>query len=137
MTETKTISFGSIAKVIGAILILIFLLVAFKNMILSKDEGNIDSKAIVDNGDAQIVNLGFKNRNYYPNTIEVEAGRPVKIVANLKEITGCYRGFVIPNLKINKYLRENDNIIEFTPIQKGVIPFSCVMGMGTGQIIVK
>ena len=137
MEDKKTVSLRQIMKIVGAILIAVFLIIAFRNMFSAKDKTSLNGNAIVNSDEVQVINLGFRNYNYYPNNIEVESGRPVKLIANMKEITGCYRALVMPQLNIRKYFKENDNILEFIPTQKGTIPFSCIMGMGTGNLIVK
>ena len=91
---------------------------------------------LVSNENVQIVKLGFNNYNYDPGTITVKQGIPVRIVADMGQINGCYRAFAIPQLNIQKVFRSGDNTVEFTPTQKGTYKFSCSMGMGTGTLIV-
>ena len=88
------------------------------------------------NGDFQKVTLGIKNYNYYPNTVTVKAGQPVRIYLD-ESVVGCYRGFVIRDFGISKYLRTPSDYVEFTPDKKGTFRFSCSMGMGTGTLIVE
>jgi len=90
----------------------------------------------VANNDVQKITLGIKNYNYYPNTITVKAGIPVRI--NLDEsVKGCLRSFTIKDFGIAKNLRTPEDYVEFTPTKKGTYPFACSMGMGTGKIIVE
>lgn len=88
-------------------------------------------------GNSQVVNLGVANYNYDPSVIEVEAGKPVRIIGNTDQLRGCLRAFTIPQLGIRKVFSGNDNILEFTPTQKGSFKFSCSMGMGYGTLRVK
>ncbi len=89
-----------------------------------------------DNGDFQKVTLSMKNYNYFPNTITVKEGTPVRIYLD-NTIGGCYRSFVIRDFGINQYLKTPSDYVEFTPDKKGTFRFSCSMGMGTGTIIVE
>jgi plastocyanin domain-containing protein len=86
--------------------------------------------------DAQIVNLTMANYNYSPSVITVKANQPVRIVADLSKVQGCYRAFNIPGLRIQKVFASNDNALEFTPTTPGTYPFSCAMGMGRGTLVV-
>ena len=44
--------------------------------------------------EVQEVVLGVKDYNYYPNTVTVKSGKPVKITLD-KTVTGCLRSFMI------------------------------------------
>lgn len=71
--------------------------------------------------------------------ITVQAGIPVKwtIQAAAGTINGCNNRLVIPAYQIEKQLEVGDNVIEFTPTQSGIIPYSCWMGMIRSQITVE
>ena len=45
-------------------------------------------------GEFQKVVIGVKNLNYYPNTITVKSGIPVRIYLD-SSVTGCLRSFTI------------------------------------------
>jgi len=87
-------------------------------------------------GDFQKVTLSMKNYNYFPNTITVKEGTPVRIYLD-NSISGCYRSLVIRNFGINQYIKTPSDYVEFTPDKKGTFRFSCSMGMGTGTLIVE
>lgn len=87
-------------------------------------------------GDVQKITLSFKNYNYYPNTIRVNAGQPVSISLD-SSVGGCYRSFTIRELGLSKYLQTPSDTLDFTPTEKGSYRFACVMGMGTGTLIVE
>ncbi len=97
----------------------------------SNENNNVNSVS----GEVQNVVLSYKNYNYYPNTITVKAGQPVRISLD-NSVSGCYRGFTIRQLGIAKNLRTPSDYVEFTP-QKGTYRFACSMGMGTGTLIVE
>jgi len=74
-------------------------------------------------------------QNGYP-IITVQKGIPVKwnLKADADSINSCNGTLVIPEFNIKKDLQVGDNIIEFTPTQSGIIPYSCWMGMINSQI---
>src|SRR3989344_5365687 len=78
--------------------------------------------------------LGIANYNYDPEIINVEAGKPVKIVGNMQQLQGCLKAFSIPQLGLSKVFKNGDNVLEFTPEERGTFGFTCSMGMGTGSL---
>ena len=87
-------------------------------------------------GDFQKIVLGVKNLNYYPNTINVAYGKPVRIYLD-SSVSGCLRSFTIRDFGVAKYLKTPNDYVEFTPNKKGTFRFACSMGMGTGTLIVE
>lgn len=73
----------------------------------------------------------------YP-AITVQKGVPVKwtMVADSKNLNSCNNEIIIPSLNITKPLVVGENVIEFTPVETGVIPYSCWMGMINSAIVV-
>ena len=53
-----------------------------------------------------------------------------------KEMNECNKTIVIPQYKMKIELKEGRQIIEFTPPESGVVPWSCWMGMIPGTFIV-
>jgi|SRR3989344_929288 len=92
--------------------------------------------SIIKNNNIQKITLSIKDYNYYPNTIKVKAGVPVRINLD-KSVVGCYRSFTIRDFGISKRLATPEDYVEFTPTKKGTYTFSCAMGMGRGKIIVE
>lgn len=84
-------------------------------------------------GDVQIIITKLSNNRYEPITVKV--GVPVRwtIQATAGQINGCNK-IIIPEYNIKKELVVGDNIIEFTPKQAGIVPYSCWMGMIRSQI---
>ncbi len=105
-----------------------FFLVSFDKTQVSGNTNN--------GGDFQKVVLGIKNLNYYPNTITVKEGVPVRIYLD-NSVAGCLRSFTVPEFGVAKYLPTPNDYVEFTPNKKGTFGFACSMGMGTGKIIVE
>jgi len=80
----------------------------------------------------QKITLSFKN-NYSPNTITVEAGKPVEITLD-SSVRGCFRSFNIRELGVSYKSSNPSDTIKFTPNKKGSFEFACGMRMGTGTI---
>ncbi len=75
-----------------------------------------------------------------PNTFTVKAGKPVRIVIDVKEDgAGCMSTIMIPRLFAKPQLLEAGRTLEmaFTPTEKGSYPITCSMGMARGTLIVE
>jgi sulfite exporter TauE/SafE/copper chaperone CopZ len=86
---------------------------------------------------AQTIVMTQSASGYSPSTLRVKAGVPVRFVITSESSFTCASSIVIPSLNIRKNLKKGENIIEFTPTNKGPIPYSCSMGMYRGTIIVE
>lgn len=75
--------------------------------------------------------------SYSPNTLTIQAGRPVRWLVDGTNALGCTSIMTIPALGITKPLAAGENIIEFTAPTKGPLAFMCSMGMvrGTFNVI--
>ncbi len=84
----------------------------------------------------QIVQVEVSPRAY--GAIIVKKGIPVKfnLHAEAKNINGCNNAIMIPKFGIEMPLSAGDNIVEFTPTETGVIPYSCWMNMIRSSITV-
>jgi plastocyanin domain-containing protein len=72
---------------------------------------------------------------YEPATIEVESGRPVRLVFHREEVEGCSDTVLIPEWKIAQRLPAwQDTAVEFTPQRPGTFEFTCGMHMLRGTI---
>ena len=129
---------GKILGIIGIMLMFIFAIVATKNFFSSTDgvNGGIVKDVKADAGNAQVVELSYKNYNYFPQIINLKYNVPAKIIVDTNKVKGCFASIVAPELGIRKFVRGSDNIISFIPNKKGTFIFSCAMGMGRGKIIV-
>ncbi|MDP4144039.1 MAG: sulfite exporter TauE/SafE family protein [Bacillota bacterium] len=87
-------------------------------------------------GNIQVVTMNLKEDSYEP--IIVQKGILVRwiIKAKADKINDCNNTIIISKLKIEKSLVDGDNIIEFTPIESGEIPYACWMGMINSKITV-
>jgi len=84
----------------------------------------------------QIVTMSETNRGYTPDSFTIIKDLPVRWVIKAEAPYSCASGLIIPSLKVQRQLKPGENIIEFTPAKTGNIPFSCSMGMYTGNFTV-
>lgn len=90
----------------------------------------------LDNG-YQIIRMNVTASGWNPNKFVLKAGVPVKWIINGKEITSCNNAIQVPKLGLQFNIKQGEQVIEFTPNESGVIPWSCWMGMIPGVFIVK
>ena len=115
----------------------IILLVVLAGYMITKHSSFQTANAVQeDSKDIQKITLGIKNYNYYPNTVTVKSGKPVRISLD-SSVTGCLRSFTLRDFGIAKNLRTPQEYVEFTPTKAGTYKFACSMGMGTGTLIVE
>lgn len=75
--------------------------------------------------------------SYQPDMIRVEAGRPVRLIFDRQEDTGCSDTVVLPGLGISQSLPAfTKTAVEFTPAEAGELAFSCGMNMYRGRLVV-
>lgn len=73
---------------------------------------------------------------YDPDTILVEADRPVRLSFYRDETAACSEQLVFDNLSITSTLPAfQTTTIEFIPKQAGDYPFHCGMGMLKGRVV--
>jgi hypothetical protein len=84
----------------------------------------------------QTINMEVLKSRFSPNQFTLRKGIPVKWVIEGKEMNECNKTIVIPQYKMKIELKEGKQIIEFTPPESGVVPWSCWMGMIPGTFIV-
>lgn len=100
---------------------------------LSKPQGSLAAVGAGGTQEAFIVVKG----GYSPDTITVEAGKPVKLVFNRQETDPCSEKVVFDAFGVSAELPEGENIpIEFTPSEPGEYEFACQMGMLRGKVVV-
>ncbi|MEI8103783.1 MAG: sulfite exporter TauE/SafE family protein [Candidatus Moraniibacteriota bacterium] len=87
-------------------------------------------------GDFQTMIMTESSRGYAPNAFTVHKGIPVQWIIDAREPYSCASTVIAPAFGIQKNLKQGENVIEFTPKQTGVFPFSCSMGMYSGTITV-
>jgi plastocyanin domain-containing protein len=117
------------------IAVLIILIIGF-GIFLIKDSGAAGSG--LNSGEkVQIVKLSVVNGNYVMNPSQVKVGIPVRIEADIAQMPGCSKSFVMPSFNIMKVFTSTDNTVEFTPDKTGVFNVMCSMNMYRGTLTVK
>jgi uncharacterized protein len=104
--------------------------------IFSAGKIEISENVAVLKDDIQVVDTSLTSDSF--PAIVVQKGIRVRwnLHADKENLNDCNRAIVVPQLKIERKLKEGDNFIEFTPTQTGVIPFTCWMGMIKSNITV-
>ena len=73
---------------------------------------------------------------YDPSTVRVPAGRPVRLVFDRQETSGCSEEVVFPAFGIRKFLPAGQpTTVEITPPSPGRYEFMCGMSMLRGAIV--
>lgn len=98
---------------------------------------NSEKTNIPTDNNVQIVEMHVTSSGFEPGVLKIKKDIPVRFVVKGDQLTGCTNKIIVPSLKISKALVSGDNIINFTPKDTGVIPFSCWMGMVQGKFIVE
>lgn len=86
--------------------------------------------------DEQTINMEVLSAGFKPNKFTLRKGIPVKWVINAKELNECNKAIVVPHYGLEIKLQPGIQVIEFTPSETGVVPWSCWMGMIPGTFIV-
>jgi len=73
---------------------------------------------------------------YSPNQFHLRKGVPVKWIINGVKLHSCNHKIIVPKMDLEFDINEGKNIIEFTPNETGIMPWSCWMGMMPGAFIV-
>jgi len=142
---------ATLLKVSGALVIILGLLMLnqglvltgtgydFKSIFISHSETNSQSSIThsVVTGKYQTIHMDVTQFGWQPSEFILKAGIPVKWVINGKEITNCNKAIQVPKLGISFNILPGEQVIEFTPENEGVIPWSCWMGMIDGSFIVE
>jgi|SRR5687768_2361118 len=83
----------------------------------------------------QEVGIAVKG-GYSPGVIRVQTGRPVRLVFDRQETSGCSEEVVFPDFGIRRWLPAHQKTtIEITPDHAGTYEFMCGMSMLRGRII--
>ncbi len=84
----------------------------------------------------QVVNIEVSRRGYAPITVKKDIPVLFNLHAEEKNLNGCNNAIIIPAYRIHQPLQAGDNIVEFTPTETGIIPYSCWMNMIRSSITV-
>ena len=95
------------------------------------------AQAVARAGGVQEVAITVKG-GYDPATVRVRHGRPVRLVFDRQETSGCSEEVVVGDFGIRRFLPAfQRTTVEFTPRKAGTYEFSCGMGMLHGKLIVE
>lgn len=72
---------------------------------------------------------------FVPARTHVKVGTPVTLVVTREVEQTCATDLVIKDYGVNRPLPRGQTVeIQFTPTKKGPIPYSCAMGMVSGEL---
>ncbi|QPK65455.1 sulfite exporter TauE/SafE family protein [Methylomonas sp. LL1] len=84
----------------------------------------------------QTIHMDVLKTRFSPNKFTLRKGIPVKWAINVKELNECNNQIVVREYGLEIKLKTGLQVIEFTPTEAGVVPWSCWMGMIPGTFIV-
>jgi len=84
----------------------------------------------------QTITMDVLSTGFSPNRFTLRKGIPVKWVINGEELNECNKEIIVPAYDLKIKLKPGKQVIEFTPPEAGVVPWSCWMGMIPGTFIV-
>lgn len=86
--------------------------------------------------DTELV-LNVIDKGYRPRRLHAPAGVPVTLTLIAEDVYSCSRAFLIPEIDYGVILFVTDEVkVDIPPQEHGtVMPFTCSMGMYTGEII--
>jgi len=84
----------------------------------------------------QTITMDVLSTGFSPNRFTLRKGIPVKWVINGEELNECNKEIIVPAYDLKITLKPGKQVIEFTPPEAGVVPWSCWMGMLPGTFIV-
>jgi sulfite exporter TauE/SafE/copper chaperone CopZ len=94
----------------------------------------VSANVTVANG-VQTVAMTQEGNGYVPADTVVYAGMPITWEINGKAPYSCSMALRVPSLGVSANLAEGPNTIDLPALPEGTTPFTCVMGMYTGNLI--
>lgn len=137
---------NKILRASGVVVIILGLIMVNRGLALTGtgyDVGSfipgVSGEAVINNvkDGVQEIRMDVLASGWSPDKFVLKKGVPVKWIIDGKEITGCNNAIQVPKLGLEFDIKPGVQVIEFTPNEEGVIPFTCWMGMITGKFIVK
>lgn len=141
-TESKW--YGVFQKIMGVVIVLMGVLY-FSNFLTlngvvvgfqNTAQTNVENSGVTIENGIQIVRMKVNGYGYTPDSFEIKKGIPVKWIIEGENVYGCQGALLSPKIQVQTVLNPGENIIEFTPQEVGIVPFSCSMGMYRGQFTV-
>ena len=87
-------------------------------------------------GGIQTVHMTQTPRGYQPADTVIYAGIPTKWVIDATSPYDCSAYIRMPDLDVRVNLAQGLNTVDLPALEPGVVPFTCVMGMYSGNLIV-
>jgi Cu+-exporting ATPase len=82
------------------------------------------------------VHLAIVDTAYVPSTLDIPAGRPVRLIVDRLEDAACSDQLVIPQLGVRTDLKPNGvTVVELPAAAKGSYGLTCGMGMMSGRVV--
>ncbi len=100
----------------------------------ASESGKSEQTITTPSQETQVIRITQKANGYFPSTLSVKRGQPVKLIIDSEDLYTCAASFIMPKEGIRKTLKPGENVLEFTPDAAGDLPFSCSMGMYRGVI---
>lgn len=98
--------------------------------------GQAPSRAVATAGGLQDVRVQIDG-GYAPASVEVVAGRPVRLSFTRVDQSSCTEEVLVPDFGIRRFVPTGAlTAVEFTPREPGTHEFTCGMGMLRGRIVV-
>lgn len=85
----------------------------------------------------QVIRMDVTRYGWEPDRFVLAVGVPVKWIITGREINSCNNAIVVPEYGLRFPVKAGEQVIEFTPREKGVVSWSCWMGMIPGTFVVR
>lgn len=83
------------------------------------------------------VPLVVEGSKYIPSTLQIPAGKPVRLIVDRKDANSCSKVLVFPQLGVQKDLADNgQTIVDLPATKSGTYTMTCGMGMLSGALLV-
>lgn len=104
--------------------------------VLSGNSQTVDNVGVIDTDGIQRVTSNITSNSY--ESISIQSGVKTQWTINVDQgdLSGCNNRILIRSFGAEIPLQVGDNIIEFTPTEKGTFTFTCWMGMIRSRIII-
>ena len=139
--------FGFFKKITGVVIVFFALYSFNSGLVLSGSNFTIDfwskqtvqeSVVLETESAVQTVRMDI-DYSFKQTEFRVKKDIPVRFEINGIKVSGCTDEVIIPRLGLStgKIKSGEMVVLEFTPTESGVLPFSCWMGMQNGRFIVE
>ena len=101
---------------------------------IQKREDQPQSTVVIENG-IQKSTIRISSNGYSPKKIRLKKGVPTELTLETNETFSCASSFVLKKFDITAQLKPTDKqTFAFVPQESGTFPFSCAMGMFSGEV---